>query len=118
MSVDKTPRWHEACQTSEMDGEEMLECHVDGQDLLLVRFEDRLVACPARCPHMDEPLAFGMVDGCVLTCSKHLWQWNLDTGAPEGPAEMPLAVAPVRIEGSRVMVNLAAFDSATPGGGS
>ncbi len=43
----------------------------------------------------------------VLTCSKHLWQWDLETGDPLGPAEKRLAVAPVRIENGKIFVDTA-----------
>jgi UDP-MurNAc hydroxylase len=34
-----------------------------------------------RCPHKGADLSrFGEVDGCVLTCTMHGWQWNLDSG--------------------------------------
>lgn len=112
MSTEKNPRWRDACSASDLDDEEMVECSVDGHELLLVRTDDVLVACPARCPHMDEPLSLGIVDGCVLTCTKHMWQWNLETGKPMGPAELPLTVAPVRIEGGRVLVDLAVLEQA------
>jgi toluene monooxygenase system ferredoxin subunit len=115
MSADTNPRWHEACDLADLEGEELLERRVGEHEVLLVRMGESLVACPARCPHMDEPLAFGIVDGCVLTCTKHLWQWNLETGTAQGPAELPLTVAATRVAGGKVMVDLAPFDRATPG---
>jgi toluene monooxygenase system ferredoxin subunit len=101
--------WQVACDAADLDGEEMLECRVGDRDILLVRMEDHVVACPAICPHMEERLAFGFVEGNVLTCSKHLWQWDLRSGAPIGLAEQPLGVAPVRIEEGRVFVDIAAL---------
>lgn len=101
--------WQAACDAADLEGEEMLECRAGTREILLVRVEDRVVACPAICPHMEERLAHGFAEGNVLTCSKHLWQWDLDTGAPIGLAEQPLTVAPVRIEGGKVFVDVAAF---------
>lgn len=101
--------WRVACDAADLDGEEMLECSAGDREILLVRVEDRIVACPAICPHMEERLAHGFSDGNVLTCTKHLWQWDLNTGAPVGLAEQPLAVAPVRIEGGKVFVDVAAL---------
>lgn len=103
------PEWHIACDAAELDGEEMLECRVDDREILLVRVEDRVVACPALCPHMEERLANGFADGSVFTCTKHLWQWDLNTGEPIGLAEKPLAIAPVRIEDGAVLVDIAAL---------
>lgn len=99
--------WQVACDASDFDGEELLECRVGSQEFLLVRAEQRIVACPSMCPHMEERLAHGIVDGNVLTCSKHLWQWDLCTGEPIGLAEQPLPVAPVRSENGKLVVNVA-----------
>lgn len=103
-------QWQAACDAAKLEGEEMLECRVGNREILLVRVDDRVIACPAICPHMEERLAHGFADGNVLTCSKHLWQWDLQTGAPIGLAERPLPVAPVRIEDGKVFVDMAAFE--------
>ena len=105
--MQQAEQWEEACDTADFDGEEMLECRVGERDILLVRAGDRIFACPTICPHMEERLAYGFTDGMVLTCSKHLWQWDLATGDPMGPAEKRLAVAPVRIESGKIFVNTA-----------
>lgn len=99
--------WQEACTLADFEDEEMLECTVGAQRVLLVRVDKRVISCPAICPHMDEPLAHGMVDGAELTCTRHGWQWDLETGKGLGLAECDLPVAAARVENGRVMVNLA-----------
>jgi len=103
--MQQNETWQPACDAADFEGEEMMECRVGKRDILLVRLADRIVACPAICPHMEERLAFGFADGNVLTCSRHLWQWDLHTGEPLGPAEKPLPVAPVRIERGKILVD-------------
>lgn len=105
--MEQNENWEAACDAADFDGEEMLECHVGEHNVLLVRVDDRIVACPAICPHLEERLAFGFADGNVLTCSKHLWQWDLNTGDPLGAAEKRLTVAPVRIEKGKIFVDTA-----------
>lgn len=103
-------QWQIACDEGDFDGEDLLECHVGGREILLVRTERGVVACPAICPHMEERLVHGFLDGNVLTCSKHLWQWDLSTGEPIGLAEQSLRVAPVRSEAGKLVVNVTALD--------
>jgi len=111
--TDMPGNWQTACDLSDFDADDdMKECLVGDQEVLLVRVGDKLVSCPALCPHMDEPLAFGVVDGKVLTCTKHAWQWDLETGQAIGLAECALPVAAARIEGGQVLVNLAALCNA------
>jgi toluene monooxygenase system ferredoxin subunit len=107
--MQQAMKWEVACDTVDFEGEEMLECRVGEREILLVRAGGRIVACPTMCPHMEERLAYGFTDGMVLTCSKHLWQWDLATGDPLGPAEKRLAVAPVRIADGKILVNTALF---------
>jgi toluene monooxygenase system ferredoxin subunit len=104
--------WQEACTLEDFAGEEMMECAVNDQRVLLVRVDERVFTCPVMCPHMDEPLAHGMVDGAELTCTRHGWQWNLETGKAIGLAECDLPVAAARVEDGKVMVNLALLCSA------
>lgn len=101
--------WQVACLADDFEGEELLECRVGEQEILLVRTSEGIVACPALCPHMEERLAHGMVDGNVLTCTKHLWQWDLGSGDAIGLAEEPLRIAPVRHEDGKILVNLEHF---------
>lgn len=106
--MEQNENWEAACDAADFDGEEMMECRVGEREVLLVRLgDDRIVACPTICPHLEERLAFGFADGNVLTCSKHLWQWDLNTGDPLGPAEKRLPVAPVHIENGKIFVNIA-----------
>jgi len=67
-----------------------------GRLVLVVRSESGYFACCADCPHQDTPLAEGSVEGTILTCPVHFWQWNLVTGEPVGIAELPLPIYELR----------------------
>jgi toluene monooxygenase system ferredoxin subunit len=34
----------------------------------------------------------------MLTCTKHIWQWDLRSGEPRGEAEKPLLYYPTRLQ--------------------
>jgi nitrite reductase/ring-hydroxylating ferredoxin subunit len=54
---------------------------------------------------MAEPLEnSGVCDEGTLTCTKHVWQWDLRTGALMGEAEKPLLYYPVRLEGNDLWI--------------
>ena len=42
----------------------------------------------------------------VLTCSKHLWQWNLLTGEQQGPAEKALLMYDTVVREGQVWVRI------------
>ena len=63
---------------------------------------------PPVCPHMEEPLEeSGVIDAqCVLTCTKHLWQWDLNSMTPTGAAEKPIETYACKVEGGHVLADV------------
>jgi len=54
---------------------------------------------------MEEPLIeSGLCANGVMTCTKHLWQWDMLTGKAQGPAERPMLMYDTKQEGDQVMV--------------
>lgn len=53
---------------------------VDGTKLVLLNVDGQIVAYQDRCPHEQYPLSLGELDDCILTCSKHLWEFDAKTG--------------------------------------
>lgn len=83
--------WERACARSEIVDGEMLEVELsDGSFVLLLGVEGHVIAVCADCPHQDTPLVEGTLDGKILTCPTHFWQWDVTTGAAHALAEMPL----------------------------
>lgn len=107
MTVSAETGWLRACARSDIATGDKLEVELEnGEYVLLLGTGDEVVAVCADCPHQDTPLAEGMFDGKVLTCNVHLWQWEVATGDPMGPAEMPLPRYAVKIEQGDVWVRL------------
>lgn len=78
---------------------------VDGVSIMVANVGDGFRAYPPVCPHMEEFLEnSGICAGGVLTCDRHLWQWDMKTGEPQGPAEKPLLMYETKEEGGQVMV--------------
>lgn len=56
---------------------------------------------------MEEPLEeSGIVARCVLTCSKHLWSWNLETLELQGETERPLKMYQLKQEDGVLLANI------------
>lgn len=98
--------WKMVCPIADIEEGKLVELTVAGVDILVVRAGNDIVAIPPLCPHMEQPLAAGVVDGETLTCPKHLWQWDIRTGEPRGLAEKPLVFYPVKIEGNDMLVSV------------
>ncbi len=58
----------------------------DGEAVLVIRHEGKLVAMGALCPHQYAPLIGGEIVDGVLECPLHGWRFALATGAdPDNP---------------------------------
>jgi nitrite reductase (NADH) small subunit len=65
------------------------------------------------CPHRGGPLGEGDLIGDEIICPWHLWSFDVATGNCMGSREVGVAAHEVKIEGSRVLVRLAAVREVT-----
>lgn len=99
--------WTRLCNLDDVPPGEMRTFALDGIGMIVLRGHAGYLVIPPSCPHMASPLAEGFFDGCVLTCSTHLWQWSVADGQPIGAAESPLLVYEAQTRAGEVWVNLA-----------
>ena len=79
---------------------------VRGKKVLLIRVEDSIHAYEDRCAHLGVPLSKGSLDGCVLTCSAHHWQFDVRTGRGVNPTSARLTPVPVEVRGGKISVDV------------
>ncbi len=85
----------------------MLMVQVDATDILLVNLDGKIRATQGVCSHEYFELDKGFLTGDTLTCALHLSRFDLQTGdALDPPAELPLQVYPVSIEGDHISLEL------------
>jgi toluene monooxygenase system ferredoxin subunit len=83
--------WKRVCAVGDVEVNTVKLFDVDGIKILIANYGAGIRALPPVCPHMEEPLVeSGIVANCVLTCSKHLWAWDLRTFEMLGETENPL----------------------------
>lgn len=85
---------------------DMVGCRVRGRKVLLVRIEDAVYAYENRCAHLGAELSRGKLDGPVLTCSAHLWQYDATTGQGVNPACAELTRFAAKIEDEAIWVDV------------
>ena len=78
----------------ELDGEPIALAHVDG----------RFCATQGKCLHLGGPLGEGHLEGSVVTCPWHGWQYNMCTGLNEFDHAIKLQTYEVRVEGDEVQI--------------
>jgi toluene monooxygenase system ferredoxin subunit len=99
--------WKRVCSAGDVAGNSLKKFDVDGVTVLIANTGSEFRAYPPLCPHMEEDLEeSGICEGGLLTCSKHLWQWDMLTGEMRGEAEKPLLLYEVKQEADDVLVNI------------
>ncbi len=99
--------WKRICRTDEVAANSIKKFDVDGIPILLVNYGAGYRAIPPICPHMEEPLAeSGIVANCTLTCSKHLWSWDLETLEMRGDTEKPLKTYDLKEDNGAILANI------------
>jgi 3-phenylpropionate/trans-cinnamate dioxygenase ferredoxin subunit len=81
---------------------------VDGSDqVLVVNSNGEFSAVQGICSHEYFELDKGFLTAGTLTCALHLSRFDLDNGEPlDPPAELPLAVYPVVVDGGRILIEV------------
>ena len=82
-----------------------------GEDeIALAHCEDGFFATQAHCIHLQGPLSEGHLEGCVLTCPWHGWQYDVRTGENEFDLAIQLRTYDVDIADGEVRVRVASGD--------
>lgn len=99
--------WKKVCAVAEVPANTLERFEVDGIEMIIANYGEGYRAIPPRCPHMEEPLCESAVvfDG-MLTCTKHLWQWDMSTGEKVGIAEKELLFYDVKQKGDDIYANV------------
>lgn len=101
--------WIEACRTDAIDAEDVMRFDAGSLTLAIYRSaDDRFYATDGLCTHEHVHLADGLVMGNIIECPMHNGRFDYRTGEAKGaPACVNLKTYPVKIEGGKVLVQIA-----------
>jgi nitrite reductase/ring-hydroxylating ferredoxin subunit len=74
--------------------------------VFLIKLEGRVYAYENRCAHRELPIGTGRLEGYVLTCPAHEWQYDIRSGRGVNPDGARLRVFEVKIENDDVFVDV------------
>jgi toluene monooxygenase system ferredoxin subunit len=77
-----------------------------GHKVLLLRSDGQVRAYRDVCPHKGTPLSDGELDGPVLTCPVHLWEFEVISGDSINPVGERLCAYPVRVLDGHIEVDV------------
>ncbi len=100
--------WTDACGTDEIEAEDVIRWDHEGRTFALYHGADGTFYCTdGLCTHERVHLADGLVMDFEIECPMHSGIFDYRTGkALRAPACVDLATYPVKVDGSRVMVDV------------
>jgi nitrite reductase/ring-hydroxylating ferredoxin subunit len=80
--------------------------HIRGREIALFNTDGTFYAVKNICPHRGVSLDRGAVEGGILTCPGHAWQFDLRTGDCVSHPPAGLRCYPVQIHGDSVWIEV------------
>jgi len=91
---------------SDLAAGQAIAVEVNGKAIALYNVGGTVYATDNTCLHHGGPLGEGMLEGDVITCPWHMWEYDVRTGEKVGEPALKVASYPVQIEGSDIKVAL------------
>jgi len=96
-------KWVRVCSVNELKEGEIIAVDVDGKEIMLIKYKNSIYALDRICTHQYADLSMGFLTGDEVTCPLHLSRFRISDGrALNPPAERPLTVYNVKIDGDSV----------------
>ena len=92
------------CDSSDLPPGTSRRVEIDGKAIALFHVDGTLYAIEDTCLHAGGPLHEGTVDGTIVTCPWHQWQFDLKTGCTPLNHKVRLECYAVRVRNGRVEV--------------
>jgi nitrite reductase (NADH) small subunit len=83
-----------------------LERTVEGRVIALFRVGDEFHALDGLCLHAGGPIGQGRLNGCIVTCPWHGWQYDVTTGRHCLNSRLQQPRYAVRVVGDEVQIKL------------
>jgi nitrite reductase/ring-hydroxylating ferredoxin subunit len=80
------------------------------EEIALANCNGGFYAVQQHCIHLQGPLGEGHLDGCVLTCPWHGWQYDVRTGQNEFDLAIQLRTYDVQVEDGEIRIRLESSD--------
>jgi NAD(P)H-dependent nitrite reductase small subunit len=77
---------------------------VNGKAIALYNVGGTIYATDNACLHQGGPLDEGILEGEIVSCPWHMWEYSVRTGEKVGASSLKVATYPVKVEGGDVKV--------------
>jgi nitrite reductase/ring-hydroxylating ferredoxin subunit/alkylhydroperoxidase/carboxymuconolactone decarboxylase family protein YurZ len=97
-NLDATPDWHDIAPLEEIPQEEAVYRESDGRHVFVYRTDGEIRVYDSRCPHQVTDIPHLALEGKRLTCPKHHWAFDIESGKCVEIGSRPLRRFESRVE--------------------
>jgi len=95
--------WHDVAALAELKSGRTSYVDCDGRSLFVFRKGTTVKVYDSRCPHQVTNIPHLALEGGTLTCPKHGWAFDIETGACTANGDRPLTEFPHKFEQKRLL---------------
>jgi nitrite reductase/ring-hydroxylating ferredoxin subunit len=100
------PQWITVAKLTEVPPGASRETVAGDRIVALFNVDGEFHALDGVCPHQGGPLGKGVLQGCVVTCPWHGWQFDVRNGEFQLRKSFVQPTIPVRVVGDEVQIQL------------
>jgi len=102
-NLDAESAWHDVASIEEVPQQKAAYFEVDGRHLFTWRADDEIAVYDSRCPHQVTDIPHLSLEGTTLTCPKHQWAFNIESGECIAKGTRPLKSFDHKISEGRLL---------------
>lgn len=95
-----------AAKTSEIPAGTIREVQVNEKAVVVANVEGKFYAIDNICLHRGGPLGEGSLDGHIVTCPWHGWEYDVATGKVAQNPTVGVVSYPTEVRGDEIFVNV------------
>jgi toluene monooxygenase system ferredoxin subunit len=96
--------WRAVTPAEDLWEGELTGIQLAGRNIVLVNVGGEIRAYENRCPHLGFQLSEGDLEGHILTCANHRWQFDALTGTGTNPGNCQLTAFRTRVRDGQIEV--------------
>ncbi len=101
--LDETPRWHDVATLEEVPTGQTSYFDCDGRSVFVYRSDEQTHVYDSRCPHQVTNIPELSLEHHKLTCPKHSWAFDIESGECIEKGNRPLRRFDTRVEGTQLL---------------
>jgi nitrite reductase/ring-hydroxylating ferredoxin subunit/alkylhydroperoxidase/carboxymuconolactone decarboxylase family protein YurZ len=104
-NLDASPEWHDVAAEADLPVDEVSFFETDGRHVFVYRTGEDIRVYDSRCPHQVTDIPHLALEGKRLTCPKHHWAFDVESGECVDVGNRPLRRFEHKVENGRLLAN-------------